>query len=633
MSLKKSLNTMDIFSIAAGGMVSSGLFILPAVAYRTAGAGIFWAYLIAGFVMLPALLSQLELATAIPRAGGTYFFVERILGTPAGVVAGLANWLSVALKSAFALVGIGAFATLLSPGIDPFTVKLIAAGACLFFTATNLISTHSSGRLQTLLVLGLLLLLFQFVAVGYRVIDFEQLSALAAPDWNAVFAAAGLVFISYGGLTKIASLAEEVQDPRRQLARGAIAAFVIIQLLYLLVILVLLGVLSPGKLSNSLTPVSNAAAAIAPGTAFGQTELILLSVAAILAFVTTANAGLMSASRMPLAMSRDNLLPGVFSRTSTKRGTPWVSILTTSGFMLLIIFLLDIEQLAKVASLFMLLLFLLTNLAVLIIRFSRIAHYRPTFKSFGFPVTQIIGIAVYLFLIFKMGTVTILTAVVFTVLALLWYLFYARSKVKRKSAFVHMIEGITAPELKGSGEADLEKELLDILLERNDIVRDRFDLLVQQAPVLDLERTMDRNELFTMLGDEIEQQWGYSAAMISDKLNSREEDTSTLIYPGVAVPHALPHVIVEGEGIFGVVLVRNKFGIRWNDSGDVVYTAFCLFGSLDQRNFHLRALMAIAQILQDPDFHREWHEARSQNDLRSALLLTKRHRDKPAEHR
>lgn len=84
MTLKKSLSTIEVFSFGAGSMISSGLFILPSLAYSEASGGMIIAYFLAGLLMLPALFSQLELATAIPKSGGTYFFLERILGTPGG---------------------------------------------------------------------------------------------------------------------------------------------------------------------------------------------------------------------------------------------------------------------------------------------------------------------------------------------------------------------------------------------------------------------------------------------------------------------------------------------------------------------------------------------------------------------
>jgi mannitol/fructose-specific phosphotransferase system IIA component (Ntr-type) len=114
---------------------------------------------------------------------------------------------------------------------------------------------------------------------------------------------------------------------------------------------------------------------------------------------------------------------------------------------------------------------------------------------------------------------------------------------------------------------------------------------------------------------------------VEEKLQLREEQSSTLIYPGVAVPHAIPHIIIEGKHTFDIILVRNKHGIIWNKEGDVVYTAFCLVGTKDERNFHLKALMSIAQILQDPDFNNQWNSARTPEEMRSVVLLTKRRRN------
>jgi mannitol/fructose-specific phosphotransferase system IIA component (Ntr-type) len=85
-------------------------------------------------------------------------------------------------------------------------------------------------------------------------------------------------------------------------------------------------------------------------------------------------------------------------------------------------------------------------------------------------------------------------------------------------------------------------------------------------------------------------------------------------------------VVVEGSSIFGLVLCRARFGIRWSAAEEVVYTAFAMIGSNDQRGFHLKALMSIAQILQDPGFSKAWNEATGERELRTAVVLTKRKR-------
>ena len=115
MALKRKLGFWDVFCIAAGAMISSGLFVLPGQAFRQCGPAVVLAYALAALMVVPALLSKAELATAMPRSGGSYFFVERSMGALPGTLAGLANWLSIALKSAFAMIGIGAFARLIWP--------------------------------------------------------------------------------------------------------------------------------------------------------------------------------------------------------------------------------------------------------------------------------------------------------------------------------------------------------------------------------------------------------------------------------------------------------------------------------------------------------------------------------------
>ena len=114
--LRKELGVLDIFSIAAGAMISSGLFILPGLAFAKTGPAVLISYGIASLLIIPAMLSKAELATAMPKAGGTYFFIDRSMGPLVGTIGGFAAWFSLAFKSAFALVGIGVFAILLNPG-------------------------------------------------------------------------------------------------------------------------------------------------------------------------------------------------------------------------------------------------------------------------------------------------------------------------------------------------------------------------------------------------------------------------------------------------------------------------------------------------------------------------------------
>ncbi len=120
--MKRELGFADVFAVAAGAMISSGLFVLPGIAFAKAGPAVILSYLLASVLMIPSVLSKAELATAMPRAGGTYFFIERSLGSMMGLFSGFAGWLSLALKSAFAVVGMAVLAKVVL--LTSFSVQL-----------------------------------------------------------------------------------------------------------------------------------------------------------------------------------------------------------------------------------------------------------------------------------------------------------------------------------------------------------------------------------------------------------------------------------------------------------------------------------------------------------------------------
>ncbi len=257
------------------------------------------------------------------------------------------------------------------------------------------------------------------------------------------FPVTGLIFISYGGLTKAASVAEEVKNPKKTIPAGMISAYVFVSILYILVIYVTVGLLSRNEFMNTLTPISLGASKFA-----GNTGFMVLSAAALLAFITTANAGIMAAARSPLAMAKDDLLPHFFSKISIRFKTPVVSILLTSLFMIICITLLDLENLVKVASTMKLLLFMSVNMSVIIMRESRIVSYKPSFKTPLYPFPQIAGIIIYIILIIGMGKIPLLITLGFFIMSLLWYFLYSKSRNEKQSAIVHIVERVTSRELK-----------------------------------------------------------------------------------------------------------------------------------------------------------------------------------------
>ncbi|MBN1435870.1 MAG: amino acid permease [Sedimentisphaerales bacterium] len=625
MKLKRQFGFWGVFSIAAGAMISSGLFVLPGLVFSEAGSAIVISYALAGLMIVPAMLSQAELTTAMPKSGGTYFFIERAMGALPGTYAGLANWFSIALKSAFALVGIGAFARLIWPDMTVGQIKAIAVGACVFFTVLNIVSVKGTGWAQILLVVLLLGCLGAFIGLG--VPEYQRLSGAGARPfegmmgrgWMHVLGTVGMVFVSFGGLTAVASVAEEIREPGRNIPRGMFAAAAVVTLIYIAAIFVTVGVLGAGELDGNLTPLSSAA-----GKFMGRWGMVLLSLGAMLAFVTTANGGILAASRSPMAMSRDGLLPSLVEKASKRFGTPWVSVLVTSGFMVVVIVVLDIGDLVKAASMMMLVLFLLVNLAVIVMRASKIQNYRPLYRSPLFPWMQLAGIGIYLFLIVEMvaemGIVPLLVLAAFVATGGVWYFGYVRYRIVRVSALVRLVRNVVSKEIR---HGHLDKELLNIAMERDDITRDRFDHLIAEGAILDIAESISSEEMFRQAAKVLAPRLKMDEGKLKHLFEAREAESSTVIQPGLAIPH----IIVEGEHLFDVLMFRCKGGVRFPGHDEPVFVAFALVGSADERNFHLRALMAISYIVGEPEFFRRWMTAPGADHLRDIVLLSKRKRD------
>ncbi len=618
--LKKQLGSIDVFSVASGAMISSGLFILPAIAFTKAGPAVILSYLFASILIIPSVLSKAELATAMPRAGGTYFFVERSMGPIWGVFGGLAGWFSLALKSAFAVVGMAVLIevvvqTAFQVELEPWSLKVIAVTFCLGFTTLNIVSVKHTSRFQVVLVFILLGILAIFLLFGSRRVEAVRYIGFLDKGWPAVLATAGLVFISFGGLTKVASIAEEVKNPGKNLPLGMILAWFVVTLFYIAVITITVGVVDGSELAGSYVPISLAASKF-----MGTTGFVLLSLAAIAAFVTTANGGILAASRSPLAMSRDQLLPPALARVNERFKTPHLSIALTGGFMIAAIVFLDIESLVKIASTLMIILFILVNTSVIIMRESRIQSYRPKFKSPLYPYIHIFAIIAYSALIIDMGRVPLLITGAFIAVSAAWFIFYVRRNVSRASAVMHVVERVTDHELK---TVTLENELRDILLQRDDIIEDRFDKLIRECEILDIQGKMHSEEVFRQVSKILEPRLDISEYVLFEKFLHREAEGGTVVQPGFAIPH----IVVEGENKFDILLVRAVDGIDFPNTHDPVNIMFVLAGSRDERNYHLRALMAIAQIAQEKDFEKRWLAARDTAAIRNLILLSARKRD------
>jgi len=420
--LERDLGLPSVLAISIGAMIGSGIFILPALALGIAGPMVILAYLLAGLLVVPAALSKSEMATAMPEAGGTYIYIERGMGPLLGTIAGVGTWFSLSFKGALALVGGVPYLLLLFD----LPLKPVALGLAAVLILVNLVGAKQTGRLQLVIVVVMLAALGWFAAGSAPSVQSANYGNFFDAGLGGLLAATGFVFVSYAGVTKVASIAEEVENPARNIPLGILGSLAFTTLLYVGIVAVLVGVTDPGSVAGTLTPV-----AVAAEVTLGRAGVVAVILAAILALVSTANAGILSSSRYPFAMSRDKLAPPSLSAVSDRFGTPATSITLTGAVLLALIAFVPILEIAKLASAFQIMVFALVNLAPIAFRNGDTA-YDPAFTSPLYPWMQVFGVVTGALLLTQMGAVALIGAGVITLASVGWYLVYVRPRVRRE---------------------------------------------------------------------------------------------------------------------------------------------------------------------------------------------------------
>jgi len=425
---------------------------------------------------------------------------------------------------------------------------------------------------------------------------------------------AGLVYISYVGVTSIASVAEEVKNPEKNLPLGMLLAFGTALLVYGLGTYIMVGILPMEQLKTSLTPVADVAEHMG-----GLWAKILVTIAAVFAFSSVTNAGILSASRYPMAMSRDHLLPKIF-RTLSAQKIPVYSVIATVGLILVFILFLNPLKIAKLASAFQLLMFAFCCLAVVIMRESHIEAYDPGFHAPFYPWLQIVGIIVPFWFIQEMGSTSILFSAGLVIVGIIWYYQYARSRVERRGAILHVFERLGQHRHEG-----LEPELRGILKEKGLREHDPFDILIAQASVVELDNEERFDTIIEQASKVLGEQLSYPAEKIEKEILDGTKVGGTPISHGVALPHMRLHNIVEPE----LLIIRAKKGIRvdlgqafWGDHAPTkpIYAIFLLISPEENPRQHLRILAKLAARVDDAHFMEEWMAAKNEQELKEILL-------------
>lgn len=624
-SLKKELGLFDVYAICTGAMFSSGFFLLPGLAAAQTGPSVALAYLIAGLLMLPAMFSMAELSTAMPRAGGDYYFLDRAMGPLIGTVGGTGTYLALTLKSAFALIGMGAYLAL----FFDLNIQFVAVVLTIAFMLLNIFGAKETTGLQRFLVVVLVSVMAVFIVAGIANVlgtdvvaaNREAFSPFLTAGIAGLLGTVGFVFVSYAGLTKIASVAEEIKNPGRNIPLGMILSIVSTTIIYVVGVLIMTLVLPIDTFQSSLTPVADAAE-VTMGWLPGIFGVILIVISATAAFASTGNAGILAASRYPLAMGRDHLLPPIFASIHPRTSTPVFSIVFTSLLMIFAILTLDESAIAKVASAFQLLIFMLVNLAVIVMRESKIEFYDPIYRSPFYPYMQVAGIAASVFLLSYIGADALGLTLAVIALTLLWFYFYAYQRVERYGAIFHWFAQLGENRYEG-----LEHELHTILREKGLRDEDPFAEVITRATMVDLpddkkwmDVVLEATNLFTHKYPMLD-----SDRIASDFISSIGS-TYQLLPQGAVIPN----LRLKGVNHTEIVIIRSKSGVLVDHDGNEltekerIHAFFFVISSEEQAGQHLRIIAELINHIETDDFAHAWAIANDEQEIKEILLHSER---------
>ncbi|GAA5197258.1 APC family permease [Microbacterium jejuense] len=356
-SLQRRLGLGDAVFIGLGSMVGAGVFAVWAPAADAAGTGLLVGLAIAAVVALGNATSSAQLAAAHPTSGGTYAYGRAELGPWWGFIAG---WGFVIGKTASCAAMALTFAAYAAP---PGWERPVAIAAVALLTAVNwfgVTRTAGAARVIVVITLGALAAAVTAAISGGAVADSFASGSLWAGGAYGILQSAGLLFFAFAGYARIATMGEEVREPRRVIPRAIVIAFAIALAVYAVVAVAVLAALGPAGVAASTQPVADAAArsgwawigvVVRVGAAAGSLGALLALIAGV--------------SRTAFAMARERDLPAVLDRVHPRWHVPHRAELTAGALVVVLVAVVDLRGAIGFSSFGVLLYYFVANVAAL----------------------------------------------------------------------------------------------------------------------------------------------------------------------------------------------------------------------------------------------------------------------------
>jgi APA family basic amino acid/polyamine antiporter len=465
--LKRQLGAFELTMLGIGAVIGTGIFVLTAVAANKAGPGMMISFVIAGAVCVLTALIYAEIAAMVPVSGSAYTYSYAVLGEIVAWCVGWALILEYAIAAGAVSVGWAGYVNgylnvkgwglplMLQAGpADTITLpdgttahggfNLFACLIALFVTFMLVIGTSRSAKFTSVLVIVKIIALTAFVFLGFSSVDHANFEPLLPNGWGTPLSGVGVlgagasIFFAYVGFDAVSTAAEETKNPQRNIPIGLIASLVICTVFYLLVAYVAIGAVGAqpgGILSKSKEPL-----------AFVMRHLGFPNVgnwvayAAVIALPSVILMMMFGQTRVLFTMSRDGLMPKLFSNVHPKFHTPHVVTIITGLFVAGFAACFPVDWLADVSNAGTLFAFLVVALGVMILR--KTDPNRP--RAFRTPMLGIVGplaIAGCILLFVSLGTLTVKLFFGWAAIGLVVYFLYARSRSHLANGTTHVPEG------------------------------------------------------------------------------------------------------------------------------------------------------------------------------------------------
>lgn len=434
-TLKKDLGAFDLSMLGIGAIIGTGIFVLTGVAAAEhAGPALVLSFIISGLACVFAALCYAEFASTVPVSGSAYTYSYATFGE---LIAWILGW-DLILEYGFAcsavasgwsgyfqglIAGFGIhFPKILSSAYDPAHGTFVDVPAILITFIISFLLTQGvrkSARFNSIMVIIKLAVVLLFIGVGVWYVKPHNWSPFMPFGFSGVATGAATVFFAYIGFDAVSTAAEEVRNPQRNMPIGIISSLLICTVLYIVVSAILTGIVPYPKLDVK-NPVAFALDYIHQDWVAG-----FISLGAIIGITTVLLVMIYGQTRLFYAISRDGLLPKVFSKVDQKHQTPkvntWITCLLVSIFSGFI----PLSKLADLTNIGTLFAFMMVAVGILYLRKNKLA---PT-TGFRVPFVPYIPILAFLFcgyLALQLPRVTWIAFGVWLVIGLVVYFGYGR---------------------------------------------------------------------------------------------------------------------------------------------------------------------------------------------------------------